>query len=379
VLFRSIRHVVLVVRENKTYDAYLGALEGANGDPALTLLPSDTIESVIPNTYALARTFGVADNYYSHAEQSVQGHVWTALGRTTDFVERSWLTTWGRGYWSVPPQATTAIGYPEEGSGFDYLDAHGIEISNYGELVGSRNAPLRRGYPGFAYSYEPDVDKADFIASEVRACHLRSFTYVVMPNDHTRGLTPGAPTPRSMIADNDEGVGRLVDAISHSVYWPETAIFVIWDDPQDGGDHVDNHRSPLLVISPWAARGHVSHVHTSEASVWRTIQLIFGLEGVHSREWVDAAPLYDAFTSTPDFTPYEAVPRTFPVETNPDRRTRDVMMSRAYDWTLPDNQPGLSRMIWRHFHQGREAPWTELDADAQVDEAAAEARGVDVR
>jgi len=376
----QIRHVVVIVRENKTYDAYLGALEGTNGDPTLTLMAADTIESVIPNTYALARTFGVADNYYSHAEQSIQGHIWTTLGRTTDFVERSWLTTWGRGHWSIPPQGITSIGYPEEGSGFDYLDDEGVSITNYGEIVGSRSAPPRRGYPGLAYSYEPEVEKAAFIAQEVHErCRLESFTYVVMPNDHTQGLSPGEPTPRSMIADNDEGIARVVEAISHSRFWPETAIFILWDDPQDGGDHVDNHRSPLLVVSPWARRGHVSSVHTSEASVWRTIQLIFGLDAPHSREWVDAAPLYDFFTSTPDNTPYDAIPRTFPEEINPDRRTRDAMMSMAYDWSLPDNQPGLSRMLWRHFHDGTEPPWRELDADEQVDEAAAEAQGRDLR
>jgi YVTN family beta-propeller protein len=374
-----IRHVVVIVRENKTFDSYMGALDGVNGDASLTLLPADQLAATIPNTHAIARQFALADNYYSHAEQSVQGHVWATLGRTTDFVERSWLTTWGRGHWGVPPQATTDLGYPEEGSGFDYLDANGIEISNYGEIVGSRNAPLRRGYPGLFYSYEPEVEKADFLRDEIHGCNLRSFTFVVMPNDHTQGLTPDEPTPRSMIADNDEGVGRLIDALSHSSFWPETAIFVIWDDPQDGGDHIDNHRSPLLVVSPWARHGHVSHVLASEASVWRTTQLIFGLTDPHSREWLDAAPLYDFFTSTPDYTPYNHVARTFPEELNPSMRTRDAMMSMAYDWSLPDNQPGLSRMLWRHFHQGAEAPWLELDADEQVDEAAAEARGIDLR
>jgi YVTN family beta-propeller protein len=377
-----IRHVVVIVRENKTYDAYFGNLAGANGDPSLTLVPSDEIEDVIPNTYALARTFGVADNYYSHAEQSVQGHVWTALGRTTDFVERSWLTTWGRAHWSVPPQAITPIGYPEEGSGFDYLDDQGIAITNYGEIVGSRSAAPQRGYPGLAYSYLPEVDKADYVASQVRSCRLRSFTYIVMPNDHTQGLRPGYPSPRSMIADNDEGVARVVDAISHSTYWPETAIFILWDDPQDGGDHVDNHRAPFLVVSPWARRGHVGSVHSSEASVWRTTQLIFGLDAPHSREWVDAAPLYDFFTSTPDYTPYEAIPRRVPVEINPESRSADSMMSMAYDWSRPDEQPGLSRMLWRHFHGGIDAPWRELpegDEDEAVDEGVLEARGVDAR
>lgn len=362
----QIRHVVLIVRENKTYDAYLGSLTDAtgaphgNGDPTLTLIPASEIGEVLPNTHALALGFALGDNYYSHAEQSVQGHVWTAMGRTTEFVERSWLTTWGRGYWSVPPQGTAdPIGYPEEGSGFDFLREHDVSVHNMGEIIGSRAAPLDPRYPGLTYSYLPDIDKANYFASRVDACALRTFSYLVMPNDHTRGRDPGAPTPRSMIADNDEGVGRVVEALSHSTYWPETVIFVIEDDPQDGGDHVDNHRSPLIVISPWARRGHVSETHVSEASIWRTIQLVLGLDGApHSLEWEEAAPLYDFFTSTPDYTPYDLVPRRWPEETNPDDGSPAALLSADYDWSRPDDQPGLSRLLWRHFHDA-DPPWPE--------------------
>ncbi|UJR81946.1 bifunctional YncE family protein/alkaline phosphatase family protein [Sandaracinus amylolyticus] len=360
-----IRHVVLVIRENKTYDAYLGNLTDesgvphGNGDPALTLIPGAEIDQVIPNTRALALGFALGDNYYSHAEQSVQGHVWTSMGRTTEFVERSWLTTWGRGYYAVPPQGTASpLGYPEEGSGFDRLAQAGVTISNFGEIIGSRMARLDPRYPGLTYSYLPDVDKAEFLGGRVESCMLQSFTYVVLPNDHTRGRDPGAPTPRSMIADNDEAVGIIVDRLSHSTYWPETAIIVIEDDPQDGGDHVDNHRSPLLVISPWARRGHVSSTHVSEASIWRTISLIFGIEeDTQSLGWQRAAPLYDFFTSTPDYTPYDHIERRWPEETNPRDGSADALLSANYDWSRPDEQPGLSRLLWRHFHGGAEPPW----------------------
>lgn len=359
-----IRHVILIVRENKTYDAYLGNLTDAagaphgNGDPTLTLFPPEEMDQILPNTRALSLTFAMADNYYSHAEQSVQGHIWTVMGRTTDFTERSWLTTWGRGYWQIPPAGTTPMGYPEEGSVFDYLVENGISVHNMGEIVGSRSAPLDPRYPGLTYSYVPDIGKADYFAGRIAACGLRSFSYLVMPTDHTRGRDPGAQTPRSMIADNDEAIGRVIEAISHSTYWPETVVFVIEDDPQDGGDHVDNHRAPLLVASPWARRGHVSPVHSSEASIHRTIQLIFGLSEVpHSLEWEEAAPLYDMFTSTPDYAPYERIPRRWPQETNPDDRSFDAMLSAAYDWSRPDEQPGLSRMLWRHL-RGTEAPWS---------------------
>jgi YVTN family beta-propeller protein len=360
----QIEHVILIVRENKTYDAYLGDLEDAsgapygNGDPSLTLMGPDVIEDVIPNTRALALTFGLADNYYSHAEQSVQGHFWTTHGRTTDFVERSWLTTWGRGFWRIPPQGTTDVGYPEEGSAFDWLVDNEISAHNFGEIVGSRSLPPFRNYPGFVYSYIPDTDKARWMDEHIRRdCGLRSFTYVVMPNDHTQGLDPGERTPESMIADNDQAIGIVADSISHSTYWPRTVIFVIEDDPQDGGDHVDNHRSPLIVISPWARRG-VSSVHYSESSIWRTIQLIFGVQAPLNRAWEMAAPLYDMFTSTPDYTPYVHTPRRWPEEVNPDNGSRMAIISESYDWRLPDDQPGLSRLLWEHFHGGR-APWPD--------------------
>lgn len=362
-----IRHVVVVVRENKTYDAYFGDLRDdaglphGNGDPTLTLIAPEEIEDVIPNTRALARAFALGDNYYSHAEQSIQGHVWTSMGRTTDFVERTWLTTWGRGYWVPPPQGTLPAGYPEEGSAFDYFARNAIAIGNYGEIVGARAAALDARYPGLVYSYLPDIDKANYFGSVVENCRLRTLSYLVMPNDHTEGLRPGAQTPRSMMADNDEGVARVVEVLSHSTYWPETAIFILWDDPQDGGDHVDNHRSALIVASPWARRGHVSSVHVSEASVWRTIQLILGLDAVpHSQEWQDAAPLYDFFTSTPDYTPYERIPRRWPRETNPDDRSAFAILSADYDWSEPDEQPGLSRMLWRHL-RGTDPPWPVIE------------------
>ncbi len=359
----AIRHVVLIIRENKTYDAYLGDLTDAagaphgNGDPDLTLIPRDVIEDVIPNTRALARQFGLGDNYYSHAEQSVQGHFWTTHGRTTDFVERTWLTSWGRNFWTAPPQGTSEMGTPEEGSAFDFLSANDISATNYGEIVGAGGLRPDRRYPGLVYSYLPDRDKGDHVAMRVqRECDLRSFTYIVLPNDHTQGLSPGRQTPSSMIADNDDGVGRIVHGISHSTFWPESLIIVIEDDPQDGGDHVDNHRSPLLVISPWVRRGHVSSVHYSEASIFRTVQLIFGVAEPHNRSWEHAAPLYDLFTSTPDFTPYERVERRWPEETNPFDDSMMARISDNYDWSEPDEQPGLSRLLWQHF-RGAAPPW----------------------
>jgi sugar lactone lactonase YvrE len=357
----KIRHVIVVVRENKTYDAYLGGLPGGDGDPTLTIMPAPMLEDVIPNTLALARTFAHSDNYYSGAEQSVQGHVWTTLGRTTDFVERTWLTTWGRGYWGIPPQLTVEYGYPEEGSIFDWLERVGVSATNYGEIVGSRNNAPARGYPGVVYNTGVlDRLKAEFLRGRWQdRCELRSFTYVVLPNDHTEGGRAGAPTPASMIADNDEGVGILADALSHSSFWPESLLVFIQDDPQDGGDHVDNHRAPAIFVSPWVRRGHVSHVHVNESSLYRTLQLILGVPAPLNAYWENAAPLYDLFTSTPDYTPYERIPRRWPEETNP-ASGRAAAISAQWDFSRPDQQPGLSRFLWEYFHPGQRAPWPDL-------------------
>ncbi|MEM9071579.1 MAG: bifunctional YncE family protein/alkaline phosphatase family protein [Myxococcota bacterium] len=360
----QIRHVILVVRENKTYDAYFGDLtddEGnpyGNGDPNLTLIPRSEIEDVIPNTRRIARDFAMGDNYYSLAEQSVQGHIWTTWGRSTDFVERSWLSTWGRGYWSISPQGVRdTVGYPEEGSAFDYFEEQGVSLTNYGEIVSSRNVAPHPRYPGLVYNMGvADEERARWLERRWQeSCQLTSFTYVLLPNDHTFGLAPGRPTPRSMMADNDYAVGIIADAISHSTFWPETVVFFIEDDPQNGGDHVDNHRAPLLVLSPWVKRGYVSSVHYNEASIFRTIQLILGLPEPLNQSWANASPMDDLFSATPDYTPYEAIERRWPEEINGEEG-RMAAESLEWDWSKPDEQPGLGRMLWRHL-RGSEPPW----------------------
>jgi hypothetical protein len=296
------------------------------------------------------------------------------MGRTTDFVERSWLTTWGRSYWTIPPQGVgDPIGYPEEGGIFEYLADNGVEVDNLGEIVSARRTPLNPMYPGLVYTLGiPDIDRAEYVAGRLARCDLRSFTYMLLPRDHTRGLDPGAETPRSMMADNDAAVGRLIHALSHSTFWPRTVVFVIEDDPQNGGDHVDNHRAPLHVISPWAKRGHVTSIHGNESSIYRTVQLIFGIEEPPNEAVANAAPLLDAFTSTPDYTLYQQIERVWPIEMNPDDGSEMARRSRAYDWSRPDEQPGINRMLWRHL-RGEEAPWPELpawaidDADSDLD------------
>ncbi len=370
-----IRNVVFIIRENKTYDAVLGDYPGtaanpANGDPALTIVPRNRMADTFPNLQSLVRRFANMDNYYSNAEQSIQGHVRTSLGRSTDYTERSWLTTWGRGTRVVPTQAITPIGLPEEGSIFHALDRARVNAQVWGEIVGSPAGSQNVGtrYPGLFYNTAiPDIDKARAFGRNAQgSCDLAAFSYLLLPNDHTYGGSAGRPTVVSMFQDNDEATGYVVDALSHSSYWPQTLIIVVEDDPQDGGDHVDNHRSPAVLISPWVRRGYTSHVHYDESSIHRTIELILGV-APHNSAVANAAPMYDAFTSTPDFAPYDYIPRRECQQINPATGGIGGPESEGMDFSHPDNAPGLSRLIWRITHSGHEPPWRERPIDTDGD------------
>ncbi len=357
-----IHHVILVVRENKTFDAILGDLPGYYGDPTLTLLPQGQMDRVFTNFRALTRAYAGSDNFYSGAEQSLQGHAWTSLGRTTDFNERAWLTTWGRAQRSPPPIATTDVGLPEEGSLFDAMANAHVTMQNWGEIV----ANARFAVPFTTYGSLPqdlryhDIDRARNFARAINGCNLAPFTYIALPDDHSYGAAPGRPTPESMYEDNDEGTGLLIDTITHSTYWHDTLVIVLEDDPQDGGDRVDNHRSVVLMVSPWVRRGYVSHAHYDNASVHHTIELILGVPP-HNRTVAIASPMYDFFTPTPDYSTFSYTPRHDAETLNPASGAYSAEAARM-DWSQLDNQPGLSRMVWRMTHHGAEPRWARLPA-----------------
>lgn len=377
----QIRHVVMIVRENKTYDALLGDYAGrtnpADGDANLTIVPRAQMENTFPNLRALFSRFTNHDNYYSNAEQSIQGHVWTTQGRTTDFTERTWLTTWGRATRGIPQQAISLAGTAEEGTLFTALARANVTAEVWGELVGRSEPSQSVGtrYPGIGFNYSPDIGKAFAFTDGIiganrnrmnaaRGCTLPSFSYLLLNNDHTEGGRAGRPTPTSHFQDNDEATGFVIDALSHSPFWANTLVIVVEDDPQDGGDHVDNHRSIALLASPWVKPGYTSHVHIDESSLHHTIELILGM-APHNLSVASAAPLYDSFTNTPDFTPYSYIPRRQCEQRNPVNGPH-APASEAMDWSLPDNQPGLSRMIWQMLH-GNEAPWARQADDDDDD------------
>jgi DNA-binding beta-propeller fold protein YncE len=344
-----IKKVVYIVRENKTYDAVFGDLPGTNGDPSLVMAPG-RMDDIWVNARLIARAFANFDNFYVQAEQSLQGHVWTTFGRSSDFIERTWSPTWGRAVRLPIAGIDRDVGSPLGGSLFLWAERNKIPYENFGEIVGVGDQGLDSRYPGLVYSMTtPDLEKACYIAARSRAlCDLRDLTYVVLPNDHTAGLAPGRPAPEVFLAVNDAATGMIVDAISHSPMWPQTLVIVTEDDPQDGGDHVDGHRTLLFMASPWVKRGFVSHTKTDMAAIHKLLAHVFA-KPYPSESVANAAIPYDAFTSTPDYTPYTYTPMKTKLVCNPQM---DITgMSDDWDFSQPDNQPGLSEQVMRHMRE----------------------------
>jgi DNA-binding beta-propeller fold protein YncE len=353
-----LEHVFLIVRENKTYDALLGDLPGGNGQASLASYG----EKVTPNAHALARAFVTVDNFYSHAELSVQGHEWTTGCIANDYTEKSWLHSddYGRAYLSPvawgPLSEWSRLATPGSGSVWHHLDVAGVAYHNYGEITNTGDAQKQAdpGFPGIYFNTNiSDVEKADYVIGNLTAPHatLEPFTYLLLPNDHTNGTAVGKPTPESMIADNDEATGRFVDGLSRTPFWKSSIVFVVEDDPGGTLDHVEAHRSILLVASPWIKRG--AHISTNYdlGSVYATIELILGVGPMNLND-AHAAPLYELFTTTPDFSPFTYVPRTWPVVLNPaDAPLADE--SAKIDFSRPD-QADLTRILWKAAH-GRDA------------------------
>jgi hypothetical protein len=346
---KQIQHVVFIERENKTFDGVFGDLPGCDGDPSLILSPQYQT-SIWQNARKWALEFSHMDNYYSDAEQSIQGHYWDVFGRSSDVDERRWVVTWARGEFDV----TNAPGVveetsPLEGSVFSTLSQQGVTIENDGELVAGlayRNA----AWPGGSSSATiPDTSGACYLAAHARAtCDTKQFTYAWLANDHTFGLQAGAPNPALMMAVNDEATGMVLDGISHSPEWASTLVVVIEDDPSQGQDHVDMHRSIALFASPWIKRGYVSHGHYDITSVHKLVAHIFG-KPYPNVEVANAALPLDVFTSTPNYAPFEYIPRTYlDMSCNPNGPQESILASR-WDFSRPDEQPGLGAQLQRYL------------------------------
>ena len=276
----------------------------------------------------------------------------------------------------MPGGGIVTAGRPEEGSLFDWLGNEGVDYDIMGEIVGRPDKTPTRNPVDFTYPGGPfqnigynDVEKACHVAGRVRVlCDVGQFSYITITNDHTFGLSPDSPTPETNCAVNDEATGMIVDAVSHSPLWKESLIIVTEDDPLDGSDHIDSHRTPLVMISPWIKRGYVSHQHLDIASLHKLFAHIFGKPYPNYQIAGAALPL-DMFTSTPDYTPYTYTPRSWPLTCGGTSTRAERRLTSSWDFSEPDSQPGLSAQVMR-WMRGKQLeklpPELELQVEARL-------------
>jgi YVTN family beta-propeller protein len=395
----KIRHVIYVIKENRTYDQVFGSLRKGNGDPDLNLFD----DSSAPNHRELSRRFVTMDNFYVDAEVSADGHPWSTQATATDYVDKTWPFDYAAAFYrsynqefvpldqqfpseplasqpSVPRSAAAAsVGYI-----WDDAYDHGVSFRDYGEGTpwsdpnncgsGTVSSDLTRLHPRFGQHVDPkfpgwNMDCSDHAVREVewerefdayvRNGRLPGLSIVYFPNDHTQGTSPGTATPASYMADNDLAIGKMVDAVSHSPYWKSTAIVTVEDDAQDGPDHVDAHRSPVLVISPYTQYGRVDSAHYDTAAALATIEDLLGMKPMSIFDQ-RAIRMWPAFHDHPNLRPYKAItPKVVPYgapgyPTNPTNAPL-ARASAAQDFSGPDrvNETVLNTATWKSVKGAR--------------------------
>ncbi len=328
------KHVIYVIKENRTYDQVLGDMKEGDGDPRLVMYGED----VTPNHHALARQFTLFDNFYCSGVLSADGHCWVDSAYVTDYLERSF----GGFTRSYPDDGQDPLAYAPTGFLWDNALRHGRTFRNFGEFIantytpknatwadlyadyrnGTRHVTVKAtprmetlapythpGYPWFPL-ITPDVYRARLFLDELEGYEKKgempNLIYLTLPCDHTSGTSPGLPTPRAAVADNDLALGQIVEGVSKSKFWKDTCIFVVEDDPQAGFDHVDGHRTVALAISPYTKRRFVDHTNYNQTGMVKTIELVLGLPPMNQLD-LSATPMRECFQAQPDLAPYTCV------------------------------------------------------------------------
>jgi DNA-binding beta-propeller fold protein YncE len=410
-----IKHVVYIIKENRTYDQVLGDIPRGRGRKELCIFGA----AVTPNHHAIAEQFVLLDNAYCCGILSADGHNWSTSAVANDYIERG-FAAFPRSYPDGMGEGETdALAWSPAGFLWDAAIARGVSLRNYGEFMMPRvrwRDPQKKGPPDFAACYAawkagpglgdvvfecepaieplrphsprdtvgwdmnvPDQLRADAIIRDLAECEQRGeyprLTIICLPNDHTSGTKPGCPTPAACMADNDLAFGRIVEALSHSRFWPKMAIFAIEDDPQNGWDHVSGYRTTCYVASPYAKRGATVSTQYNTTSILRTIHQILGLPPMNQFD-ASATPMFDCFTDTATLTPFDALPVTIPLDQmNPDPKAiRDpavkaaALASAAMNFAEIDRAPEdeLNRVLWRAM-RGDE-PYPEWATSVSVDD-----------
>jgi len=335
------KHVVYIIKENRTYDQVFGDMTQGDGDTSLV----EFGWKITPNHHQLAETFVLLDNFNCSGVLSADGHQWTDEAYVTDYLEKS-FGDFSRSY---PYDGDDALAYASSGFIWDNVLNHGLTFRNYGEFADALIDPssatftdiyqdflngtnkikihskanlsqlipyLCPTYIGFPNKVSDQYRAGEFI-KELREFekndNFPNFIIMLLPNDHTSGTRPGMPIPQAAVADNDLALGQIVEAISGSKFWNETCIFVTEDDPQAGLDHVDGHRTVGMVISPYTKRGKVVSTYYSQINMVRTIENILAIPPMNQLD-LTAESMDDCFTGKPDFTPYKALKNNIPLD-----------------------------------------------------------------
>jgi YVTN family beta-propeller protein len=367
--FHNIKHVLYIVKENRTYDQVFGDIAKGDGDKDLVMFG----ENVTPNLHALAEHYVLLDNLYTDGEVSQVGHQWTDAAYATDYNEKQWpLSYSGRGEVGDHPDLNSSP------AGYLWDDAmkHGKTARIYGEYVkwqedhGPADGEVKKDPEkyGCSAAFEKvfakkgrDTEKAAVFLSEMHAAEKTgkwpNFMIMALNEDHTVGLKPGGHTPQACVGSNDLAVGQVIEGISHSRFWKDTAIFIIQDDAQDGPDHVDAHRTEGVVISPWIRRDVVDHTMYSTSSMIHTMEMILGLPPMTQYD-AAATPMLASFTDQPDFAPFEHVaPKTNLEAMNP---AKGELAERSLKLDFSDidraDPAEFNAILWKWCKPGKPMP-----------------------
>lgn len=349
-----IKYVFYILKENRTYDQVLADVKGGNGDTTLLLFG----EKYTPNQHKLVKDFVLLDNFYVDGEVSADGHNWSTSAHATDYLEKTWPTSYGGRGGKYDGEGNREIANPKNGFIWDYCKRAGVSYRTYGEFADDFK-PNIPSLAGHFCTYFPSFDqnimdtlrfnrwRKDFDSLLVKG-QVPHFNSLRFPNDHTEGQKIGAKTPYAYIADNDYTIGLFVEHLSKSPIWKETAIFIVEDDAQNGSDHVDAHRTTAYVAGGFVKRGFVDHTPYSTSSMLRTIELILGLPPMSQYD-ASATPMFRSFSKTADISPFtHIVPKVNLFEKNT-KETASSRLSEKFDFSKEDSAPDLelNQVIWK--------------------------------
>ena len=348
-----IKYIFYVIKENRTYDQVLSDIPGGNGDTSLLLFG----ERITPNQHKLAKEFVLFDNFYVDGEVSADGHNWTMGAYATDFLEKSWPTNYsGRGG-DYNGEGTRVIANNKGGFIWDHCKKAGVSYRTYGEFADDNKANIPSLLNHFSATYTGwDMNTKDTTRfyqwqkefdSLLKINAVPRFNSLRMGNDHTSGLRKGSPTPFAHVADNDLAVGLLVDYLSKSPIWKETAIFIVEDDAQNGPDHVDAHRTTAYVAGGFVKRKFIDHTMYSTSSMLRTIELILGIPPMTQYD-AAAEPMWRSFTPVANLTPFNALPSNINLNDKNVAVNKWQQKSETFNFAKEDSAPDVefSEVIW---------------------------------